>query len=177
MSARLSLEVQPQQGDLLCWAAVAASVSTFFNPQSVWTQCAVASRVLNVPGCCQSVAPCNQDSFLESAFQVTANLAAPPSFRLTFPQIKGEIDQQRPIGIRIAFGISVGHFVVLSGYDDTDAGQETVMLSDPAGVDNTVFYTDLCSRAAILATECGRILTSRGPKGNCYARDITQSAG
>ncbi|HEV1287207.1 MAG TPA: papain-like cysteine protease family protein [Bryobacteraceae bacterium] len=143
MSTSLSLEVQPQQGDLLCWAAVASSISSFFNAQSPWTQCAIATQVLKSPGCCQSLTPCNQDSFLESALQATGNLAAPPNFRLVFQQIKAAIDQKRPIGIRIAFSISVGHFVVLSGYDDTIAGQESVTLSDPAGADNTVLYTDL----------------------------------
>src|ERR1017187_10062469 len=143
MSIGLNLEVEPQQGDLLCWAAVAASIARFYNPLSPWTQCSVASQVLNSAECCQSMSSCNRESSLESALQATAHLAAPPIFRLAFQQIKDELDQQHPIGIRIAFSIGVGHFVALSAYDDAVVGQETVTLSDPTGLDHTVLYPNL----------------------------------
>src|ERR1039458_2942344 len=140
MSIGLNLEVEAKQGDLLCWAAVAASIARFYNPLSPWTQCSVASQVLNSAECCQSMSSCNRESSLESALQATAHLAAPPIFRLAFQQIKNELDQQHPIGIRIAFSIGVGHFVAVSAYDDPVDRQETVTLSDPPGLDRAVLY-------------------------------------
>jgi hypothetical protein len=142
MSASLNFQIETQQGDLLCWAAVAASVSRFYNPLSQWTQCKVASSVLNSTACCQSLTPCNQDSFLETALQATTNLSSPPDFQIGFDQIKDQIDRNRPIGIRIAFSIHAGHFVVLCGYDDSTPGEEEVLLSDPAGSQTTVRFSD-----------------------------------
>jgi|ERR1019366_3886570 hypothetical protein len=143
MSVGLNLEVEPQQGDLLCWAAVAASIARFYNPQSPWTQCGIANQILHSTACCHSMPSCNQESFLESALQATAHLATPPVFRLTFQQVRDELDRQRPIGIRIAFSISVGHFVAVCGYNDAIVGEETVTLSDPTGLNHDVLYADL----------------------------------
>jgi hypothetical protein len=148
MSANLPFLIEMQQGTLLCWAAVATSVARFYNPGSTWTQCTVANSVLGVTTCCAAIDPCNQDAFLESALAATANLAAPPEFRLDLSDIKMELDGKRPIGIRIGFGASVGHFVVLSGYDDSVAGGETVTLSDPAGAQNTILYSEFLEPAS-----------------------------
>ena len=132
----VNLEVEVQQGENLCWAAVAASISKYYNPASFWTQCAVAGKVLNFPECCTSIDPCNRDYYLETALQTTSNLASPATGQLTIEQIRNEIDQQRPIGIRIGFEL-VGHFVVLIGYDDS---QGSVTLTDPTGADHTLYY-------------------------------------
>jgi hypothetical protein len=142
MSANLNFRIETQQGDLLCWAAVASSVSAFYAPVSFWTQCAVAGAVLKVNTCCQALAGCDRDSLLDAALATTGNLAQPPVGQLDFNAIKTEIDQGRPIGIRGSFSVNVGHFLILSGSDDSAAGQETVVLHDPAGTSATVLYSD-----------------------------------
>ncbi len=79
---RLDFWMQHQQQTNWCWAAVATSVSHFFNPASTWTQCAVANGELNRNDCCGSGAsgPCNVYGFLGSSLtRVGHDICSGPS--------------------------------------------------------------------------------------------------
>jgi hypothetical protein len=129
---RLGLRVQPQAQKKWCWAAVATSVSVFRDRTSDWTQCRVASAVLDQTTCCTAgdTEACNRAAQLDAALRRTGNLRAPAQDGpLEFPDVKTEIDNDFPIGAHIEFGDGGSHFVLLCGYLD-DATQ-SVSIQDP----------------------------------------------
>ncbi len=111
-----------------CWAAVAASVSRFYDVGSPWTQCRLANEELGQTTCCAdgSTRDCNKPWLLENALGRTRNMNGfPVAGSATMGSIATEIDGRRPVGVRIgwvnAAGQEVGgHFVVIDGYADLD---------------------------------------------------------
>jgi hypothetical protein len=131
-----------------CWAAVAASVSEFLDSQSQWTQCTLASQQLNqLPdGCCTDGSDpdtCNQIAYLEVSFLLTKHLGPNrpnPMEAIAPPEvIKREIDGGRPLGVRIAWGKSLdqGHFILITGYDDSPPNELTLLINDPEHPDGS----------------------------------------
>lgn len=129
-SAQIELPfvMQLQELSNWCWAAVTSSVSQYFDPNSGWTQCAVASECLTEP-CCFSTGACNQPWTLDHPLTVTSNLngavfvgAAPKVV------IASEINAGRPVCCHIDWGDGRGHFVALTGYN---SGVDDVEVQDP----------------------------------------------
>jgi hypothetical protein len=120
----LRFRIQRQQESEWCWAAVAASVDHYFDPQSTLEQCDVASKTLPVEyppdpnnpndpnklppsdcGCCCQCCcdpdSCDKPTKLEIALQ-KVNKWRNTLFRpLTFEEVQREIDHGRPIGVGI----------------------------------------------------------------------------
>jgi Papain-like cysteine protease AvrRpt2 len=129
----LPLNMQPQQQTEWCWAAVAVSVSLFYNSGSSWIQCSVVNSELNQSSCCQNgpSAVCNQPWYLDSALQRTGNLDHWVQGSASFSQSSLEVKQGKPLGVRIGWLGGGGHFIAISGYDDSNAAAPLAYVCDP----------------------------------------------
>lgn len=125
--------MQSQQQSEWCWSAVAVSISLFYNPAGNWVQCSLVNAELRQTSCCQSgaSAPCNQPWYLDSALQRTANLDHLASGAASFAQSSSQVQQGRPLGVRIGWAGGGGHFIAISGYDDSDPANLFVYVCDP----------------------------------------------
>jgi hypothetical protein len=122
--------IQHQEMGLWCWAAVALSVDTFFNPATPRTQCSVATDVQRIV-CCPRNESCNEAAYLEDALgsRSIRRLAGQPVGRVTFEEIRRELRNRRPVCVRVAWRSGGAHFLVISGYH-INAGEQFVELSD-----------------------------------------------
>jgi hypothetical protein len=137
---KLGFVMQQQNQTNWCWAAVSASVSNFFGgPASPsggpWQQCDVANCALGQTNCCQAQnaggAACNKDWYLEQGLACVSHLASPPvSGPSPYSFVQQEITSNHPVGVRIGWYGGGGHFVALSGYDDS-TGTQFVDVEDP----------------------------------------------
>lgn len=130
-SSILSFNMQRQTGNNWCWAATSTSVSLFYNVQSTWSQCKVATHAFPTESCCSSPIPlpCDIPWYLDLALSITGNfinLLQP----LNFKDIKRELRSGRVIGARIEWVGGNGHFVVIYGYR-TVAGINYLYIDDP----------------------------------------------
>jgi hypothetical protein len=116
--------MQTQLQTQWCWAACSASVSTFFDGASTWTQCGIVNAELGQSTCCQdgSTAQCNQPWYLDLALQRTGNLASWAAGTVTLAQVRSEVRRRRPVGARIGWSGGGGHFVMIAGYRCRDGG-------------------------------------------------------
>ena len=129
VSKTLSFVVQHQLQTNWCWAAVTASIASFYRPSDGWTQCRIVNDRLGQAACCQngSSMQCNQPWYLDRALTRVGHLSGYTSAALSMSQIRSEIDAGRPLGIRIGWVTGGGHFVGLRGYSD----QGLVDVQDP----------------------------------------------
>jgi papain like cysteine protease AvrRpt2 len=115
-----------------CWCAAAASIGGFYRQTNALSQCAVADLVFG-SGSCVATAPkpsLNLPKPLDAPLRKLKNLSQVRDGSLQFEDMAKEIDQGRPVGIRIQWSDEpgVGHMIVLSGYDRPTA---SVMVEDP----------------------------------------------
>ena len=69
----LSFSMEPQDQDQWCWAAVSASISGYYSPEDKWSQCKIASYVLE-GNCCEEPASHNKAAYLQEALKVIEKL-------------------------------------------------------------------------------------------------------
>jgi hypothetical protein len=118
-----------------CWAAVSSSVDHYFQPDSYWTQCDIASQV--IPGdCCVQPDLYDEPEKLQDALDVIGRLRNITG-RLTFEQLQYEINANRPVCVRIEWDGGGAHFLALSGYQVLSSGVRTVDVADPFYADST----------------------------------------
>ncbi len=142
-----NFEIETQQKLNWCWAAVAATVASYFDPSKPIEQCAIAKLALGLDCCKDSKDKCDQPAALETALdavntatgQALNNSPIPKS--QTFGIIRKQIDSGRPLCARIQwFAESGAHFVMLSGYSISQSGEFWVDVSDPYYEDSTIPY-------------------------------------
>ncbi|HUC82967.1 MAG TPA: papain-like cysteine protease family protein [Flavisolibacter sp.] len=129
----LAFNIQAQDGDYWCWAAVSASVSHFYNSRSTWNQCKVAGTALRRNDCCPNPrkGQCDKIYYLDEALKITGNLASPIiEDPLSFDNLKAQINAKKVVGARIRWQGGQGHFVVLHGYQIENA-DNFVFVADP----------------------------------------------
>ncbi len=114
----LAFTMQHQPQTQWCWAAVSVSVNLYYHPASGQTQCAVANTAMGQSTCCSdgSTPQCNQPWFLDQALQIVGDLNAVTSGKAAMTNIKTEINQCRPLCLRIGWNGGGGHFVAVYGY-------------------------------------------------------------
>jgi len=132
----MSFTVQPQEKDLWCWAAVAATVSDYFSPGGRTTQCRVAGRTLRLSNCCNPGNDCDRTAFLQRALAEVGpapdgHLRATAEGPIGFDLIEDEINAKRPVGVRIGWFNGGGHFVLICGYSVSPLGTPYVVVEDP----------------------------------------------
>ena len=129
-SKSLAFTMQHQKQTNWCWAAVSTSVSLFYNANSGWTQCSVANSSLGQSTCCSSPSSsfCNKPWYLNEALTTTSNLNSYTSGAQVMSTIQAQINAGKPIGCRIQWRPSGGHFVLINGYN---VQASTVDIRDP----------------------------------------------
>jgi hypothetical protein len=127
---RLAFIMQTQLQTNWCWAAVAASVSAFFDPNTNWTQCLIVNAELGRNDCCTngSSANCNIPWFLDDALTRTGNFRSMSSGAGTMADVSQDVDIGRPLCVRIGWSGGGGHFVAIDGYHQ---GLDMVAVDDP----------------------------------------------
>lgn len=132
-SRQLGFLMETQLQSNWCWAAVATSVSLFFDPQSIWQQCLVVNQEFQLATCCQDGGSeeCDRPWRLERGLNRVGRDGGNASGSLSFSAIQQEIDNQRPVGCFIQWaGGGIGHFVVIEGYRAQGATKR-VQVEDP----------------------------------------------
>jgi hypothetical protein len=147
----LDLICEEQKGDNWCWAAVAASLARFYDPQARWEQCELANRYLATGVCCGPDADmefCDKPQRLDKVLQITGNLV---SFTLgseaptSFEAIQSEIDNGRVVCSRVElFGIG-GHFQMITGWK-TAGDERYLIISDPLYSETEITFSSFASR-------------------------------
>ncbi len=145
-SASLNFQMQTQQEDNWCWAAVAVSVSHYYDLTSSWTQCSLANRALppislvNPPlprcDCCTNgkSRDCDRYFRLDTPLLITGNLNSMVVGPVPFNGVVGEISNDRPLACRMFWRGRGAHFVVLYGCAGAPYGPEAsnwVRIQDP----------------------------------------------
>ena len=152
----LNFQIEEQQHNNWCWAAVAVSVSHYFSAKSEWCQCRLVSRIakrrnLKVAGCgtCQKTKgvpeKCNFPWYLDEALRIVRRVRGKLTGPLSFSAIKKRIKEQLPIPVRITWGAGGAHFVVLSGCETSSAGNKWVDVEDPFVGSSTWLYEEFKS--------------------------------
>jgi hypothetical protein len=142
-----------QQQENWCWAAVALSVTRFYNTTSTWTsQCQIASSGLGFV-CCppgNHSDDCDIPWFLDQALSVTNNYkTSAPGGPASIVQIQTEIDGGRPLGVRIGWEDGGGHFLCVIGYSVV-SGVDWVTVEDPYYDPSYIPYSELCSNYQLI---------------------------
>jgi papain like cysteine protease AvrRpt2 len=147
VSNQLNFTLQQQQQTEWCWAAVATSICLFYSPGGGQSQCDLANGQLGQTTCCQdgSTAACNQPWYLDSALSATGNLDHYTSSPAPLQDIGQQVDGSRPLAIRIGWEGGGGHFIVITGYDDSAPGNEMIAINDPVSGPSIWSYNSLVS--------------------------------
>jgi hypothetical protein len=119
VSQLLRMTVQHQLQTQWCWAAVTTSVATYFRNRQ-WTQCRMVNDRLGQRVCCTDGAStvCNRPWYLDRALERVGNLEDFTSGPLSLADVRADIDEGRPICVRIGWSGGGGHFVAIAGYSE-----------------------------------------------------------
>lgn len=126
----LGFTMQYQEQSKWCWAATAASVDHYFNPNSSVTQCGLANYAHGQTTCCVdgSTPQCNKGSDTGNVLRMLSRLRSQVAQPQPFGTVDQEIMANRPVGCRIAWSGGGNHAVVISGVGD--AGNQLLTLHD-----------------------------------------------
>ncbi len=139
----LDYQTQQQILDEWCWAAVASSVSFYYNPNSIWLQSQLAADLLD--SSCSLVTTQNADSppvacqkvfSLQEALIHTNNFAWPIDRYLTLDEIRNQINNGWPIGCQISWNDNQNHFIAIYGYEGNK-----IIIGDPQSGVCSLDYT------------------------------------
>ena len=127
---RLVFAMQTQQQTNWCWAAVAASVSAFFDPNTNWRQCSIVNAEFNRNDCCTngSSANCNKPWYIDLGLQRTGNFRSKSTGAGTMTDVSQDVNISRPLCVRIGWSGGGGHAVAIDGYH---RGLDMVAIDDP----------------------------------------------
>lgn len=119
-----------QQTNMWCWAASGEMIMTYLG--KAVAQCAEANQLFGMKNCCNSPTPsaCAKGGWPQwpawgfSASDTTWGKA------LTFAQLKGQIDSNKPVGFSWGWTGGGGHYMVVRGYTLIGTSQY-VIINDP----------------------------------------------
>jgi hypothetical protein len=141
----LPFNMQSQQQNYWCWAAVAVSISHFYDANSLWTQCSLVNDVFkSIMDCCKNgrTASCDRVGRLDTPLRLTGNLSSMSPGPVPLSGIDSEIGNGRPLACRIVWRDGVGHFVVLQGTKQSYGSptMNSVEVKDPKFGSSTYSY-------------------------------------
>lgn len=139
----LGVKVLPQSNLNWCWAAVAAAIGNFYEPNRGWTECELATHFAKCDCCtAPNVPACNQVQHIADAMtRYTHNLRGaardqPDNCWLTADEIRAEIGAGHPICMRLVWTAlppdSPAHDIVVRGIFKDVNGVDYLNVSDPA---------------------------------------------
>ena len=126
---RLGFAVQAQQQSNWCWCAVTVSIANFYGDSL--TQCGFANTELGFSDCCGvgGSGHCNVTHYTRDALSTAGHFASAKNGGPTTADAKTEVDNGRPIALRIEWSGGGRHAIALFGYlSDT----RFVAVDDPA---------------------------------------------
>ncbi|MFD2265415.1 papain-like cysteine protease family protein [Lacibacterium aquatile] len=146
------LVVEDQRQDNWCWAAVATSLAKYYDPNTPWTQETVANLELDRDDCqhSQTGGTCDKVRHLENVLKKMGMLAEwPTKYALPVGSVRKDIEQGNPVGIRIGWRDSKGHYAVIVAISG-DGLDASYYVSDP-------MYDDgICSRKTLYGNYQGQ---------------------
>src|SRR5436305_1818428 len=141
--------MEGQQGESLCWIAVAMSVQRHFQATPTLRQCELIGKLPPAgragakvnPGSCCTAAPggggrvpaiCDYTGRLDLALGASPGVDHLNAVqgRMAFTEVQSEIDKGIPVCAFISFGRNNGHFILISGYNVAN-GIEYLYVKDP----------------------------------------------
>jgi Papain-like cysteine protease AvrRpt2 len=126
-------ELDWQEHQNWCWAAVSASVRRYLHPDGALKQCEIASELLPRQ-CCVEPLPEDLDAtaLLQDALTKVEVLKPPIGGPMQFEDLKAQLDSSLPVCARIQWvGQNRGHFVTIIGYGVASSGVEWIDIADP----------------------------------------------
>jgi len=171
-------EIETQEFDQWCWAAVAVSVERYLSNQiHNVKQCDLAGQVLGTT-CCPGRVACNRAERLQTALKKIGQ-SPEISGPLNFPQVQKQIRDGYPIGVRIEWRNGSAHFVIIRGYRSA-GGAQILNIADP-WYDNTMQdYQKFCDDYMGMGTWTHSFLLQprrKGSYGTRKYRAACRSAG
>ena len=138
MDKSITVPLPFQKETYWCWAAIAKGVVDLYTQgNNTFTQCSIATSVINDGDCCNG-ADCNVVEELENAlgqvghFSGVIQYYTPEGpFDTAKQTIRTEIDGGRPLGAKITWWDTTGHFVVICGYNFSDPDNCKLYVTDP----------------------------------------------
>ena len=129
----LCFTMQHQEQTQWCWAATSNSVAHYYNAGSTWTQCGVVNAEFGRSDCCSVPATndCNQPWTLGTALTRVGHLASMVAASTSFADLRTELDNGRPLGVRIGWSGGGGHFNVVGCYASNVLGLQSIEIEDP----------------------------------------------
>jgi hypothetical protein len=121
-----------------CWDAVSVSLERYFDPASTLTQEQFAVKTLGVP-----LKEADEPFFLSTALADLELLNGDPlDGFLSFSDIQAQIDANLPVCVKIGWNEGGFHYLIISGYGVSPAGDPQVHVSDPIFTDFNVTTWD-----------------------------------
>jgi hypothetical protein len=146
------LVVEPQQQTQWCWAAVAKSISHYYDAGSPWTQCTIVNAELGQTGCCTGggTAACNQPWYLDLALTRVGRLQSVTPGTMSFSMLQWLTMNNNPPCARQGWAGGGGHFVAIACCYQfrslaTNTTSNSVAVSDPWYGDSVVDYATFVS--------------------------------
>jgi hypothetical protein len=158
--AKIEFEMQPQCHSSWCWAAVAASVSTFYKEAATFTQCHIANLELHRDDCCSVECHVDDVEFNRPHTLPLNRVGCLDQWvrdeRATRTQLQQELAAGRPVCARVLWssgeagdelapgiGGAGAHFVTIVGYlPDLDK----LAIEDPwLGPTREIGYEQFCT--------------------------------
>jgi Papain-like cysteine protease AvrRpt2 len=129
----LCFTMQYQEQTQWCWSATATSIAHYYNATSIWTQCSLVNEELGRSDCCTnpSSGDCNKPWMLDTVLTRVGHLASFVGGSTSFAGVCTELDNGRPLGVRIGWSGGGGHFNVIGCYTYSPLGMQSLQIEDP----------------------------------------------
>jgi len=145
-ASQLAFTIQHQRHSNWCWAAVAASIASFYDAATRWSQCAVADAELGRSDCCGAggSGACNVGGYLRTALTLVGHLDDWTPVSSTLAAVMVEINGGRPLCARIRWVGGGAHFVAVFGYNAAgrSSGADLVSVGDPWYGNSDISYAE-----------------------------------
>jgi len=130
--------IENQQDTEWCWAAVSVSLEHYFNPDSQLTQLQFVQRL--IPPAEAAAQGLDVPFDLQVALSsLGLQKGQPLPAFLPFSQIQQQLDLNLPVCVEIEwYGEDIFHYLVLTGYGVSPAGDVQVYVADPMLSDYTI---------------------------------------
>ena len=141
--AVMRFEVEKQRRGNWCWAAVTNSLLSFFKPEHEMTQCDIVRECFSATkgfetaeDCCQHSKheECNRTFKLVDALDLMGVLSSRCNYPLSLDEIREQLNEGVPIGVRIGWRGGGGHFVVITAIGPPDPKGDShtwIRVADP----------------------------------------------
>lgn len=139
----MRFDIEKQRRGNWCWAAVTTSLLNYFNPNNELTQCDVVKECFSITrgfetetDCCQHSRKkeCNKTFKLGDALDIMGFMSSRCNYPLSLEELRHQINQGAPVGVRIGWQGGGGHFVIITavGHQDKRGDDHTwVRVADP----------------------------------------------